>query len=70
MCQQAATCSQSQEEEVRIMTIHERAEALKKKLAAVGITNDEELQKALDETRLDIAIFVNKPAAERKEETA
>ncbi|WP_455048759.1 hypothetical protein [Mitsuokella sp.] len=47
--------------EVMIMTIHERAEALKKKLAAMGITTDAELQKALEETRIDIALFVNKP---------
>lgn len=69
MYQQAATCSQSQEE-VRIMTIHEQAEALKEKLAAMGITSDEELQEAIEATRLDIALFVNKPAAEHKEETA
>ena len=42
------------------MTIHERAEALKKKLAAMGITSDAELQKALEETRIDIAPFVSK----------
>ncbi|WP_337861251.1 hypothetical protein [Mitsuokella jalaludinii] len=52
------------------MTIHERAEALKKKLAAMGITNDVELERALDVTRLDISLFVNKPGEERKEETA
>lgn len=56
--------------EVMIMTIHERAEALKKKLAAMGITNDVELERALDATRLDISLFVNKPGEERKEETA
>lgn len=44
-----------------IMTIHEQAEAMKKKLAAMGITTDAELQKALEETRIDIALFVNKP---------
>lgn len=53
-----------------MMTIHERAEALKKKLAAMGITNDVELERALDATRLDISLFVNKPSEERKEETA
>ena len=47
--------------EVMIMTIHEKAEAMKKKLAAMGITTDAELQKALEETRIDIALFVNKP---------
>ena len=46
------------------MTIHERAEALKKKLAEMGITNDEELQEAIEATRLDIALFVNKPTAD------
>ena len=46
------------------MTIHERAEALKKKLAEMGITNDEELQEAIAATRLDIALFVNKPTAD------
>ena len=46
------------------MTIHERAEALKKKLAERGITNDEELQEAIEATRLDIALFVNKPTAD------
>lgn len=56
--------------EVMIMTIHERAEVLKKKLAAMGITNDVELERALDVTRLDISLFVNKPGEERKEETA
>lgn len=56
--------------EVRIMTIHEKAEAIKKKLAAMGITNDVELERALDVTRLDISLFVNKPGEERKEETA
>lgn len=61
MYPQAATCIQSQEKEDRIMTIHERAEAMKKKLAAMGITTDAELQKALEETRIDIALFVNKP---------
>lgn len=61
MYPQAATCSQSQEKEVMIMTIHEQAEAMKKKLAAMGITTDAELQKALEETRIDIALFVNKP---------
>lgn len=70
MYPQAATCSQSQEKEVMIMTIHERAEAMKKKLAAMGITNDAELERALDATRLDISLFVNKPGEERKEETA
>lgn len=50
--------------EVRIMTIHEEAEAIKKKLAAMGITNDEELQEAIEATRLDIALFVNKPTAD------
>lgn len=58
------------QKEVMIMTIHERAEALKEKLAAMGITTDAELQQAIEETRLDIALFVNKPTAERKEETA
>ncbi len=58
------------EKEVRIMTIHERAEAMKEKLAAMGITNDAELERALDATRLDISLFVNKPGEERKEETA
>lgn len=43
------------------MTVHERAEALKKELAEMGITTDAELQKALEETRIDIALFVNKP---------
>nr|WP_304097958.1 hypothetical protein [Mitsuokella multacida] len=50
------------------MTIHERAEALKKELAAMGITTDEELQKALDETRIDIAMFVNKPERSEHDE--
>jgi len=43
------------------MTIHERAEALKQKLHDMGITTDEELQRALNETRIDIAPFVSKP---------
>ena len=70
MYRQAATCTGHTIKEVRIMTIHERAEALKEKLAAMGITSDEELQEAIEATRLDIALFVNKPAAEHKEETA
>lgn len=51
------------------MTSHERVETVKKELAAMGITNDEELQEAIEATRLDIAFFVNKPTAdaERKE---
>lgn len=55
--------------EVGIMTSHERVETVKKELAAMGITNDEELQEAIEATRLDIALFVNKPTAdaERKE---
>lgn len=64
MYPQAATCSQSQEKEVRIMTIHEQAETMKKELAEMGITNDEELQEAIEATRLDIALFVNKPTAD------
>lgn len=59
MYQQAATCNQF--EGGSIMTIHEQAEALKKELAAMGITSDAELQKALEETRIDIAPFVSKP---------
>lgn len=53
------------------MTVHERAEALKKELAEMGITTDAELQQALEQTRIDISMFVRKPEeAERKEETA
>lgn len=68
MYPQAATCSQSQEKEVRIMTIHEQAEAMKRELAAMGIKTDAELQQALEATRIDISMFVSK--VERKEETA
>ncbi len=50
--------------EVGIMTSHERVETMKKELAAMGITNDEELQEAIEATRLDIALFVNKPTAD------
>lgn len=60
MYQQAATCSQSQEKEVRIMTIHEQAEAMKRELAAMGIKTDAELQQALEATRIDISMFVSK----------
>lgn len=70
MYPQAATCSQSREKEVRIMTIHEQAEAMKRELAAMGIKTDAELQQALERTRIDISMFVNKTDAERKEETA
>jgi len=52
------------------MTVHERAESLKKELAEMGITTDAELQQALERTRIDISMFVNKTDAERKEETA
>lgn len=43
------------------MTIHEQAEAMKRELAAMGIKTDAELQQALEATRIDIALFVNKP---------
>lgn len=57
--------------EAMTMTVHERAEALKKELAEMGITTDAELQQALERTRIDISMFVRKPEeAERKEETA
>lgn len=62
MYPQAATCDS--QKEAMIMTIHERAEALKKKLYDMGITTDEELQQALDETRIDIALFVEKTSKE------
>lgn len=52
------------QKEVMAMTIHERAEALKQKLRDMGITTDEELQQALNETRIDIALFVEKPSKE------
>lgn len=53
------------------MTVHERAEALKKELAEMGITTDAELQQELERTRIDISMFVCKPIeTERKEETA
>ncbi len=68
MYPQVATCSQSQTKEVRIMTIHEQAEAMKRELAAMGIKTDAELQQALERTRIDISMFVSK--VERKEETA
>ena len=58
MYPQAATCDS--QKEVMAMTIHERAEALKQRLRDMGITTDEELQQALDETRIDIALFVEK----------
>lgn len=47
------------------MTVHEQAEAMKKKLAEMGIMTDAELQKAIEETRIDIAMFVNKPEGEK-----
>lgn len=56
--------------EAMAMTVHERAEALKKELAEMGITTDAELQQELERTRIDISMFVNKTDAERKEETA
>lgn len=62
MYPQAATCDS--QKEVMTMTIHERAEALRKKLYDMGITTDEELQRALDETRIDITLFVEKPSKE------
>lgn len=66
MYPQAATCSRSQEsKEVTAMTVHEQAEAMKKKLAEMGITTDAELRKAIEETRIDIAMFVNKPEGEK-----
>lgn len=52
------------QKEVMAVTIHERAEALKQKLHDMGITTDEELQQALNETRIDIALFVEKPSKE------
>ncbi len=50
------------------MTTHERAEMLKKKLVAIGITTEEELDKRLQETSIDISLFVNVP--QPKEQTA
>lgn len=50
------------------MSTHERAEYLKKKLAAMGIHNDAELEQALKETKLDISLFVTPMPA--KEHTA
>lgn len=52
----------------KIMSTHERAEYLKKKLAAMGIHNDAELEQALKETKLDISLFVTPMPA--KEHTA
>lgn len=51
------------------MTVHEQAEAMKKKLAEMGITTDAELQKAIEETRIDIAMFVNKPEGRSQHES-
>ena len=40
------------------------APELQAMLRDMGITTDEELQQALDETRIDIALFVEKPSKE------
>lgn len=55
MFMQAATCNIK---EVVSMTTHEKAEMLKKKLVAMGITTEEELDKRLKETSIDISMFV------------
>ena len=62
---QAATCNIK---EAVSMNTHEKAEMLKKKLVAIGITTEEELDKRLQETSIDISLFVNVP--QPKEQTA
>ncbi len=65
MFMQAATCNIK---EAVSMNTHEKAEMLKKKLVAIGITTEEELDKRLQETSIDISLFVNVP--QPKEQTA
>lgn len=51
-----------------IKATHEKAERLKKKLAAMGIHNDAELDEAIKNTKLDISLFVTPmPDVETKE---
>lgn len=40
------------------MNTHEKAEMLKKKLVAMGITTEEELDKRIRESSIDISMFV------------
>lgn len=49
------------------MTTHEKAEMLKKKLVEMGIMTEEELDKRIRETKIDISMFVDAPAEEKKE---
>ncbi|WP_302297021.1 hypothetical protein [Mitsuokella multacida] len=51
-----------------IKATHEKAERLKKKLAAMGIHSDAELDEAIKNTKLDISLFVTPmPDVETKE---
>lgn len=49
------------------MTTHEKAEMLKEKLVEMGIMTEEELDKRIRETKIDISMFVDAPAKEKKE---
>lgn len=48
------------------MNTHEKAEMLKKKLVAMGITTEEELDKRIQESGIDISMFVPMPKEGKK----
>lgn len=48
------------------METKERIQLLKEQLANIGVHNEAELQKKLEETKLDITIFVANPDSGRK----
>ena len=63
MFMQAATCNIK---EAVSMNTHEKAEMLKKKLVAMGITTEEELDKRIQESGIDISMFVPMPKEGKK----
>ena len=48
------------------METKERIQLLKEQLANIGVHNEAELQKKLEETKLDITVFVANPDSGRK----
>ena len=48
------------------MDTKERIQLLKEQLAKIGVHNEAELQQKLEETKLDITIFVVNPESGRK----
>ena len=63
MFMQAATCNIKGGSK---LNTHEKAEMLKKKLVAMGITTEEELDKRIQESGIDISMFVPVPKEGKK----